>query len=214
MSLDASGKKKADDRGHGRRPSPVPPTEGLDAGARSGRVVGADGVDEARRVFLHTVHRGIVRSRRSIGNSAMLVQDDAGRIRTNAGTGNNELSRIIGRSGVGLRLGRSDIPHRQFRRSDVTVTRFLLALVEQFGRLVRVGRAECSPDRSCSRRPLDLFGRGLSLSTAAWSPRALILSCENVLMLNLPWIDPSYATTLVSENGSTNVTSPRSAVNG
>jgi hypothetical protein len=149
MSLDASGKKKADDRGHGRRPLPVPPMERLDAGARSGRVVGADGVDEARRVFLHTVHRGIVRSRRSIGNSAMLIQDDAGRIRTNARTGNNELSRIEGRSGV-----------------------------------------------------------------AAWSPRALILSCENVLMLNLPWIDPSYATTLVSVNGSTNVTSPRSAVNG
>jgi hypothetical protein len=67
--LDASGNKKADDRGHGHRPFRVPlrRTE-LDASTRSGRVVGADGVDEARRVFLHTVHRRIVRSRRSIGN--------------------------------------------------------------------------------------------------------------------------------------------------
>src|SRR4051812_21148111 len=48
----ASGKEKTDARGHERRPSLVPPSEGLDACSRTGRVVRADGVDEACRIFL------------------------------------------------------------------------------------------------------------------------------------------------------------------
>jgi hypothetical protein len=215
--LDASGNKKAGDRGHGHRPFRVPlrRTE-LDASTRTARVVGADGVDVTRRIFLNTVHRRIMRTRRCIGNPPWSLRTTPAGSGPIACTGNDQLACIFGieqsRPASPDRSRRREVPSRRCDGPACPPESRRAMAVGLFGSVA--GMVACTRGCPSSRRQQPLPWSACPcrpLPVSALGPGVVSRESTHV---NLPWIDPSNATTLVSVNGSTNVTSHRSAVNG